>query len=57
MDKLNEAALRRNSLEAYLTAIFSPHLIPSPLKDSTLVRAGYLAQSRPSNDYWAVNNN
>ena len=57
MDDLNKAAQHRNSLEAYLTALFSPHLIPSPLKDSTVVKTGYLVQSRPSNDYWMVNNN
>uniref|UniRef100_A0A6M3Y2K2 Uncharacterized protein n=1 Tax=viral metagenome TaxID=1070528 RepID=A0A6M3Y2K2_9ZZZZ len=57
MDELNKAAQHRNQLEAYLTAIFSPHLIASPLKDSTVVKTGYLAQSRPSNDYWGINKN
>ena len=57
MDKLNELALRRNSLEAYLTAILSPHLTPAPAQDSTRVTTLYLTLSRPSNDKWAVNNN
>jgi len=57
MDKLNEAAQRRNSLEAYLTAILSPHLTPSPAQDSTKVTPVYLTLSRLSNDYWGINNN
>lgn len=57
MDELNKAAQHRNSLEAYLTAILSPHLTPAPAQDSTKVTPVYLTLSRPSSDKWAVNNN
>uniref|UniRef100_A0A6M3KB23 Uncharacterized protein n=1 Tax=viral metagenome TaxID=1070528 RepID=A0A6M3KB23_9ZZZZ len=57
MDKLKQLALRRNSLEAYLTAIFSPHLTPASVQDSTRVTTVYLTLSRPSNDKWAINSN
>ena len=57
MNKLNELAQRRNSLEAYLTALFSPHLTPAQAQDSTRVTTLYLDLSRPSNDYWGINKN
>ncbi len=57
MDELNEAAIRRNQLESYLQAIFSPHLIATPWNDSLKVTNTDYINTQPTSMQWEINNN
>ncbi len=54
MNALEYWTARRNSLELYIQALFSPYLIAGPFNDSIRVSFKALWLSRPSKIPWGI---